>query len=143
MIKKRNLLMIWVKRVFFALALAGTAGVMLPSCEKEPTEREPYTKDLFFTKGYYDSIEPAVLKHFARDNACTNIYMHVMDDNNFTSITPSKMRNYLQERINVSSKISGRGDFRFKVGETSQADSLWFVQNGWTVNKRYWDRYQH
>ena len=84
-------------------------------------------------------IQPAVLKHFANDNACKHIYMHVTDDNNHTNISPSDVRNYLQERINVSSKISGRGDFWFNDG-IDKADSLWFVQNGWTVNKRYWQR---
>ena len=142
---KRNLLTLWAKRSVFALALAGVVGLTLPSCEKEPKEepyREPYEKELFFNKVYYDSIEPSVLKYFAKDKACTHIYMHVMDDNNFTDYPPSAVRNFLQERINISSKISGRGDFRFKVGSSAKEDSIWFVQNGWTVNKRYWDLHQ-
>ena len=75
---KKNLLTIWAKRAVPALALAGVAGLTLPSCEKEPKEepyRAPYEKELFFTKGSYDSIEPLVLKHFANDKACTYIYM--------------------------------------------------------------------
>ena len=136
-----------MKKTFYLLVLAVAAIFSLPSCDKEPKEepyREPYEKELFFNQDKLDSIEPAVLKKFANDKACTHIYMHVMDDNNFTSYTPSMIsnsRNYLQERLNVSSKISGRGDFRFSVG-IAKEDSIWFVQNGWTVNKRYWDRYQ-
>ena len=134
-----------MKKTIYLLVLAVAAIFSLPSCDKEPQEepyREPYEKELFFKELYYDSIKPSVLKYFAKDKACTHIYMHVMDDNKFTNYPPLAVRNFLQERINISSKISGRGDFRFKVGSIAKEDSIWFVQNGWTVNKRYWDRYQ-
>ena len=124
--------------MFCLLALTATAVLTLPSCKPEPY-REPYEKELFFNRGAYDSIRPEILKYFARDNACTHIYMHVVDDNNFGNATPSEIRSYLQERINISSKIAGRGDFNFKPGMAKE-DSLWFVNNGWTVNKRYWQR---
>ncbi len=128
------------KWAFLALPLT----LLLPaSCDKEPKEEpycEPYEKELFFNEDNVDSIQPAVLKHFAKDKACTHIYMHIMDDNNYTSATPSATRKYLQDRLNISSKISGRGDFYFNPGSIAQADSIWFVNNGWTVNKRYWQR---
>ena len=133
-----------MKKTIYLLVLAVAAIFSLPSCDKEPKEepyREPYEKELFFDQRNQDSIEPLVLKYFAKDKACTHIYMHVTDDNNFTSATPSVVRSNLQERINISSKISGRGDFRFSVG-IAKEDSIWFVQNGWTVNKRYWDLHQ-
>jgi len=46
-------------------------------------------------------------------------------------------RQNLQPRLNISPKIRGRGDFDFKPGEASKvpADSLWYVQQGWTINK--------
>ncbi len=134
-----------MKKYWKSLVVALPLVLLLPaSCDKEPKEepyREPYEKELFFNHNNPDSIEPAVLKHFAKDKACTHIYMHVTDDNNFTNFPPSIFRNFLQERLNVSPKISGRGDFRFKVG-IAQEDSIWFVDNGWTVNKRYWDQHQ-
>ena len=43
--------------------------------------------------------------------------------------------NYLELVINASPKIRGRGDFDFKPGRTTEEDSLWFIQNGWTINK--------
>lgn len=45
--------------------------------------------------------------------------------------------NFLQPRLNVSPKIRGKGDFDFEVGEASKVpeDSLWYVANGWTINK--------
>lgn len=42
---------------------------------------------------------------------------------------------YLEPVINASPKIRGRGDFDFVPGRTTEEDSLWFIQNGWTINK--------
>jgi len=47
--------------------------------------------------------------------------------------------NLLEERINLSPRIRGKGDFITNLGYPSVwwRDSLWMVENGWTVNK-YW-----
>ena len=47
--------------------------------------------------------------------------------------------NLLEKRINLSPRIRGKGDFITNLGYPSQyrSDSLWMVENGWTVNK-YW-----
>lgn len=44
----------------------------------------------------------------------------------------------LEVLLNYSPKFKGRGDFRFCIGEASKVpeDSLWYVANGWTINKR-------
>ena len=50
------------------------------------------------------------------------------------------MRNkVLQPTIELSPKVRGKGDFNFRPGEASKVpeDSLWFVQHGWTINKRF------
>ena len=43
----------------------------------------------------------------------------------------------LQKCLDISPKVRGRGNFDFKPGEASKIpeDSLWFVKNGWTINK--------
>ena len=45
----------------------------------------------------------------------------------------------LEPPLKLSPKIKGKGDFNFKVGEASEVpeDSLWYVQHGWTINKRF------
>ncbi|MCM1531264.1 MAG: hypothetical protein NC048_06430 [Bacteroides sp.] len=139
--EKRNLLTIWAKRVFFAVALAGTAGLMLPACDKEPEypDREPYEKILWFNAYNGDSIQPKIIKYFAGDKACTHIYLTLTEDaryDHFLTTTITNLRNALQERVNISDKVAGRGDFWFQRGEALPADSLWFVQHGWTVNQR-------
>ena len=48
-------------------------------------------------------------------------------------------KNTLEHAINYSPKVRGRGDFNFWPGDASLVpeDSLWYVQNGWTINKKY------
>ena len=51
---------------------------------------------------------------------------------------PALARSKLEPSINLSPRVRGRGDMRFLVGQAAAnpTDSLWFVQNGWTVNKQ-------
>ncbi len=144
---KRNLLTVWAKRVVLALALTltGAAGLMLPSCEKEPkpTEivypyRDPYEKTLWFSSEEPDSIQPKIIKYFANDPACTHIYLTLTAkarDDALPSSFITNVRKELQKRVEISPKVSGRGDWWFQSGNALPADSLWFVQNGWTVNQ--------
>ncbi len=131
------------KWAFLALPLA----LLLPtSCDKEPQEeqapvyRAPYEKELRFNQYDTDSIEMPIVQKFARDTACKHIYFILKDDNNYTHYVSNNvnlLRNYLDARIQLApEKISGRGDFWFSEGKASVADSLWFVEHGWTVNKR-------
>ena len=138
---KTNLLTIWAKRAIPALALAGLA---LTACEKEPVEkapvyRAPYEKELRFNNNSVDSIDMPIVKKFARDTACKHIYLTVTN-NNYTGYDADLIalfRDYLNERIQLApNKISGRGDFNFMTGAARPADSIWYVQNGWTINQR-------
>ena len=139
---KKNVLTIWVKRAVPALALA---GLTLTACEKEndkPIYRAPYEKELFFKNGKMDSVQEPVVKKYVDDTACKHIYLTVMDDNDFTGYSRESVESlhrFLQQRIELSNNISGRGDFRFSPGLANVNDSVWFVQNGWTVNK-CWQR---
>ncbi|MCM1170082.1 MAG: hypothetical protein NC324_09130 [Bacteroides sp.] len=145
--KKRNWLTIWAKRAIPALTLAGTAGVMLPSCDKEPVEkapvydpnRAPYEKTLWFNTNNWDSVQPKIIKYFANDPVCTHIYLTLdrdARDDNLTTNAITLVRKEMQKCVDVSpKKISGRGDWWFKRGYALPADSLWFVQHGWTVNQ--------
>ena len=141
---KTNLLTIWAKRAAPALALA---GLSLTACEKEPVEknttpiyRAPYEKELRFNNNSVDSIEMPIVQKFTRDTACKHIYLTVTDDNNYAGCDADAIayiRNYLDERIQLApNKTSGRGNFRFMRGVARPADSIWYVQNGWTINQR-------
>ena len=43
------------------------------------------------------------------------------------------LRPGLQSALDYSPKIRGKGDVQFYPGSLLQSDSLWLVQNGWTV----------
>lgn len=139
---KTNLLTVWAKRAVPALALAGMA---MTACDKEPVEkapvyRAPYEKELRFNNVNSDSIEMPIVQKFARDTACKHIYLTVTDDNNYTNLNANyinDVRNILDERIQLApNKTSGRGNFRFMRGVIRLEDSVWYVQNGWTINQR-------
>ena len=139
---KTNLLTVWAKRAVPALALAGMA---LTACEKEPVEkapvyRAPYEIELGFDAFNLDSIAIPFVQKFARDTACKHIYLTHRKPMSFYGCAAdgiTDIRNNLNDRIQLApNKISGRGDFRFTRGAASPADSIWFVQNGWTINQR-------
>ena len=71
--KKQNLLTIWAKRAIPALALAGVAGLTLPSCEKEI---EQHDEEILY---YYNNnnnsrFGPDTIQKYAADKYVRNIY---------------------------------------------------------------------
>ena len=143
--KRTNHPTIWAKRALCLLALAATAGLMLPACDKEPEQttgsaepvyRAPYEKELFFDAYDADSIEVPVVQKYADDTACKKIYLTTKPHCNF-SYGPDYMISWreqlLEPALAVSPKVTGRGDIYIKKGpdQIYYDDSIWFVQNGW------------
>lgn len=52
---------------------------------------------------------------------------------------PAMVRKALEPSINLSPRVRGRGNMSFIPGQptANPTDSLWFVQNGWTVNNAF------
>ena len=128
-----------IKRALPLLAIAG-AGFM-SSCDKED-EPTPVQHDveLPFTKSTADDrLTFSILQGYINDPTVRNIYLVVEGDwNNYTPDNISQTRdNFLEPRIKMSPKIRGRGDFHFTPGAASRvpSDSLWYIQQGWTINK--------
>ena len=129
------------------LAIAG-ATILPSSCRKatrdpEPKDPEP-TIDIeieFNDANRNEVLDITRLQNYANDKTIRTIYLIPTlhwDAYNAKNITI--MRNkYFQPRLDISPKIRGRGDFDFQIGEASKVpdDSLWFVKNGWTINKAY------
>ncbi|MBD5397160.1 hypothetical protein HDR62_03345 [bacterium] len=132
------------KVALFALPLVLLLAVACEKESSEPVYRAPYEKELRFNHYDTDSIEMPIVQKFARDTACKHVYLTLTDNNSFTNQTTNmitNVRNYLDARIQLApEKISGRGDFNFYPGTASIADSLWFVEQGWTVNQRRYNR---
>ncbi|MCM1041033.1 MAG: hypothetical protein NC396_01210 [Bacteroides sp.] len=140
--KNLNLLTILAKRAFFALALAGTG--LMAGCDKK-TE-DPYSQPIdpvqVLKFGEYfknDSIQYENVMKYANDPRITTIiyFMDSINNNNnyggHNTSNISFIREYLQERLNYTSKATGSGTFKFMAGAASPEDSLWFVQNGWQI----------
>ena len=122
------------KSVLFLLALAG-AG-MFAACEKEDT-----MSDVEITFYKDDDVSFDVLESLAADPSVRNIYLIPPQNDRYETFTPGNItasrKWFWEPRFEISPKIHGRGDIRFKPGSASQVpeDSLWFLSKGWTINK--------
>ena len=132
---------------YWKVALLALPLVLLLAvgCKKEPEYvypySEPYEKTLWFdasTDNGADSIHPNIIRYFANDPACMHVYLTLIPNDRNDNLSKKGitiLRNNLQKRVEISPKVSGRGDWWFKDGQALPEDSLWFVQNGWTVNQ--------
>lgn len=135
-------------RILPVLGLAG-ASLWMVGCGKEeivPTRdveitfTSYYWDDLFYDEGgvRYPSKKA---QEYVKDPTIRTIY--IMPEGSWSNmfaddITALRMVTF-EKMLNYSPKFRGKGDFNFVVGEASKVpeDSLWYVQNGWTINKRF------
>ena len=133
------------------LAALGVAGAMAGACKKvEPTQdTRPVEIELRFSSSQYlgaGEIQPDNIRRVLKEAGTDNVIIYLVpeyDWSDFMSTTISGMRRVtLEQAINTSPKVRGKGDFNFRVGEASKVpeDSLWYVKNGWTINKYLKDR---
>ena len=100
-------------------------------------------KELYFTDSDITQISFDTLKKYLKMDNIDTIYM--IPQGAFPASDAlgyhyfELMRDSLESRTNLSTRIRGKGDFVTNPGHPSQApvDSLWFVSKGWTVNKRF------
>lgn len=137
-----------LKKMLPILGLAG-AGVV-SSCEKQFIyDPAPENVDLCFdwnlnnSELLFDTSSPReflpsdLVKYYAGHPDVKNIYLVPTGDwrlymgPDFIEFA----RPGLEMLLNYSPKIHGKGDFNFTPNSISPADSLWLVQNGWTVNQ--------
>ena len=124
-----------------ALSMATIAGATLvpASCSKVEKE-EPHDVVIEFDETNVDKkLEMETLQKLVLDCNVSNIYLHTSGTWGFLAPNISQSRKrFFQPRIELSSKIHGRGNFEVPVGEAAKVplDSLWFVKNGWTINKQ-------
>ncbi|MDR0814735.1 MAG: hypothetical protein LBN37_03170 [Bacteroidales bacterium] len=122
----------------FMLALAPNA---FNSCDKDEVEYTGPYHDTTYTLSNIDNSNvypPTKIKASADSVQVRNVYIvPVGDFLNFPAINIGKMADYLKPIMEISPKIKGKGNFIFEPGEaTLSGDSLWYVQNGWTVNQK-------
>ncbi len=121
--------------------------VCLVSCNKNSRGKEPGpTKDVeieFDVSNVDEKLEMQTLQILVEDKSIRNIYLVATSNGGWSgcvarNITQMRER-FFQPRMEMSKKLHGRGDFNFKLGEASKVpdDSLWYVKQGWTINKAY------
>lgn len=120
-----------------------SAGVV--SCNKNNQESAPeptHDVEIVFDSEIAEEVLTfKVLQDYASDKTIKTIYLIPTghwNGNIAANITQMRKR-FFQPRMELSPKIRGRGDLDFKLGEASKVpeDSLWYVQQGWTINKAY------
>ena len=135
------------------IGIAG-ASLMMGGCQKE--EQPTHDVELTFSKSEVSNvvlIHPDdaplhisrevsdIIKYLDTQPNIRTIYL-IPNDNwsDYPSVLVSSVRNkVLSYAIDYSSKVRGKGDFNFKLGEASKVpeDSLWYVKHGWTINEYY------
>ncbi|MDE5704319.1 MAG: hypothetical protein K2H70_05800 [Bacteroidales bacterium] len=102
-------LTIWAKRAIPALALAATAGVMLPSCEKEPIEQHDEVILYYNNNNNNPRVSFDTIRKYSVDKSVRSIYITVTNGNDFLSAsanTISGHRRTLQKKNGCFAKSS-------------------------------------
>ncbi len=128
-----------LRRILPILGLAGAS--LLPACSKDDEPPHDITLEFYETLrySYYSEIDSKEqLQAYAADKSIANIYLYVTEKNDYTFCDESNLASlhlYLKNRIKISPKIHGSGNFKLPVGMIHPVDSMWFVNNGWTINQ--------
>ena len=142
-----------IRKILPMIGIAG-ASLMMGGCQKE--EQPTRDVELTFSKSEVSNvvlIHPDdaplhisrevsdIIKYLDAQPNIRTIYL-IPNDNwsDYPSVLVSSVRNkVLSYAIDYSSKVRGKGDFNFKLGEASKVpeDSLWYVKHGWTINEYY------
>ena len=127
--------------------LGMVAATMFCGCRKhEPVEPTPApTKDIeiVFNQNQLKSVQPEAIQEIlnSKDAATIRTIYLVPEEGTWNNISiVSSIRNkVLEPTLKLSPKVKGKGDFDFNPGWASKVpeDSLWYVKNGWTINKHF------
>ena len=129
-------------RLGLSIVAIASATLFPESCSREGKE-EP-TRDVvieFDFMNLNEQLNKEKLQELANDKSVKTIYLTPIKhwDGLAAHNIVALRKGLLQPTIEISPKMRGRGDFDFKLGAASKVpdDSLWFVQQGWTINKKY------
>ena len=130
-----------LKRVLPILGIAG--ATLLPACREHQNEPEPqkHSVDLKWFQDYYEEITPENIQKNLDDPTVDTVYLALVNGGDFTNWDEGSVElmreNFLGPRIEMGKgRVRGKGNFVFYPGVALPADSLWLVQQGWTVNQQ-------
>lgn len=130
-----------LKRVLPILGIAG--ATLLPACCEHRNEPEPqkHSVDLKWFWNYEEEITPENIQKNLDDPTVDTVYLALVNGGDFRHAYENNIKfmreNFLGPRIEMGKgRVRGKGNFVFYPGVALPADSLWLVQQGWTVNQQ-------
>lgn len=123
-----------LKRAVPSIMLVG--ATLLPGCKKEEPKHDVVLDWDFDNK---EEIEPANVRKYVDDPTVNMIYLRIARGGNFRGFGEVGLHTvrekYMAPLVAMDpARVRGRGNFVFDPGACLEADSLWFVAQGWTVN---------
>lgn len=125
-----------------AIAFTACSPTNEPTPNDKPIEEPHYNVELFFNNQDVIHIELDTIREYAENQLVDSIYMIPKDENGigaYEGYGPNALHNvrlFLEERVNVSRKVRGKGEFILSRECVFEADSLWFIEQGWTIRTR-------
>ncbi len=126
------------------IAFTACSPTNTPISNDKPIEEPHHNEELFFNDMDIKYIDLDTIRKYAISIYVDTIFMIPNDINGVGGAVSGKetkgitrFRDFMQKRFDVSRKVRGKGDLVFEQGAALPADSLWFVEQGWTVNE-YW-----
>ena len=140
-----------MKHLKLFAALCCTA-MLFAACDKsnEPNdgsnnrnEPEPqkHSVDLKWFFDYVEEVTPENIQKNLDDPTVDTVYLALVNGGDFRHFYGNNVKfmreNFLGPRIEMGKgRVRGKGNFVFYPGVALPADSLWLVQQGWTVNQQ-------
>lgn len=120
-----------------------SATSALVACDNGVEEDRPlHDVELYFENLNAATLDISEIREYAADASVNNIYLIPDEKFNWKTLQSedlTDLRIFLQSRLDVSPKVKARGNFGFTPGIASQneADSIWYAEQGWTINGPY------
>ncbi len=124
---------------YLAMLMLGGAS-LFASCDKEDEPMHDVELQYYEDKRYYnfDDVSIENIQRHIDNSRVANIYIKITENSDHRHYKPENVMDllsYLKYRIDMSPKVKGRGNFKFTPGVVEESDSLYFVSQGWTINK--------
>jgi ABC-type glycerol-3-phosphate transport system substrate-binding protein len=119
------------------LTLMIAAATIFAACSKDDdTPIQQHDTEIIYIPGDHQTIAPEVIK--SHTDSVELRYLYIVPHEGQIRLSTPAITNTINNRFKpafaVSNKVKGKGNFDFENPVLS-ADSLWMVQQGWTVNQ--------
>jgi len=124
-----------IKKVYLMILLAMGLGATMTSCDDKNDDPQPKHHNSTIVWGANDPLpeDYNILAH--TDSTLVDTLFFESDGLTWEGTGSTLIINYLEPKMNLSSKIRGKGNLN-RIGVRSEADSLQLVNWGFTVNQK-------